>query len=67
MFDFEDEIERLPLQPGVYLMRGKDGSVIYVGKAKNLKNRVRQYFRESTNKTAKINKSFLISFIVILR
>lgn len=54
MFDFEDEIERLPLQPGVYLMRGKDGSVIYVGKAKNLKNRVRQYFRKNSNHTPKV-------------
>ena len=39
MFDFEDEINKLPQEPGVYLMRNKDGKVIYVGKAKILKNR----------------------------
>lgn len=54
MFDFEDEIERLPLQPGVYLMHASGGEVIYVGKAKNLKNRVRQYFRKNSNHTPKV-------------
>ncbi len=38
----------LPLQPGVYLMKDKSGGVIYVGKAKKLKNRVGQYFQSST-------------------
>ena len=36
----------LPLAPGVYLMMDKTGEVIYVGKAKKLKNRVSQYFQE---------------------
>ncbi len=54
MFDFEDEIKNLPEQPGVYLMHDKDGRVIYVGKAKILKNRVRQYFRKNSNHTPKV-------------
>lgn len=39
-----DKVKRLPKQAGVYVMKNKDGNVIYVGKAKNLKNRVSQYF-----------------------
>ncbi len=54
MFDFEEEIKNLPLQPGVYLMHNKDGEVIYVGKAKILKNRVTQYFRKNSNHTPKV-------------
>src|SRR5262245_21205999 len=37
--------ERIPAAPGVYLMKDRGGRVIYVGKAKNLRTRVRQYFR----------------------
>lgn len=40
----EDKIKLLPTNPGVYIMKDENNSVIYVGKAKNLKNRVRQYF-----------------------
>ncbi len=54
MFDFEDEIKRLPMQPGVYLMRNKDKEIIYVGKAKLLKNRVTQYFRKNSSHTPKV-------------
>lgn len=54
MFDFEEEIKNLPQQPGVYLMHSKDKTVIYVGKAKNLKNRVTQYFRKNSSHTPKV-------------
>lgn len=43
-FDPQTDIERLPAEPGCYLMRDADGEVIYVGKAANLRARVRQYF-----------------------
>jgi len=43
----------LPLQPGVYIMRDKNDKVIYVGKAKKLKNRVSQYFQNTANHTPK--------------
>lgn len=49
----EDKIKNLPSNPGVYVMLDKDGQIIYVGKAKNLKNRVRQYFFNSV-KTEKV-------------
>ena len=45
MFDIKAELKKLPDMPGVYIMRDKDDNVIYVGKAKVLKNRVRQYFQ----------------------
>ena len=53
-FDIEEELKKLPDKPGVYIMHDRDDNIIYVGKAVILKNRVRSYFRESTNKTAKI-------------
>lgn len=43
----------LPLSPGVYIMRGDGGKVIYVGKSKKLKNRVSQYFHETDFKSVK--------------
>ena len=56
MFNLEEELKKLPDKPGVYIMHDKIDTIIYVGKAINLKNRVRQYFRSSTNHTAKIKK-----------
>lgn len=46
-FDFEAKIELVPHEPGCYLMRDKRGKIVYIGKAKDLKNRVRSYFRAS--------------------
>ncbi|MBR6335848.1 MAG: nucleotide excision repair endonuclease, partial [Clostridia bacterium] len=46
----------LPLTPGVYLMKNKKGEIIYVGKAKALKNRVSQYFGSQHNHTEKVRK-----------
>ncbi|WP_297636189.1 excinuclease ABC subunit UvrC [uncultured Clostridium sp.] len=54
MFDFEYHLKMLPEKPGVYLMKNKLGEVIYVGKAKILKNRVRQYFQNSKNHSEKV-------------
>ena len=51
----KDKLSLLPMQPGCYLMKDKDGTVIYVGKAKKLKNRVSSYFAGSHNyKTTKL-------------
>lgn len=43
----DPRIELLPKKPGVYIMRSREGTVIYVGKAKNLSDRVKQYFQDS--------------------
>ena len=56
MFDFEEELKKLPARPGVYIMHDAQDNIIYVGKAVSLKNRVRSYFRESTVKSPKIEK-----------
>ncbi len=55
-FDVEAELKKLPAKPGVYLMHDARDEIIYVGKAISLKNRVRQYFQSSRNKTAKIEQ-----------
>ena len=55
-FDVEAELKKLPAKPGVYLMHDARDEIIYVGKAVNLKNRVRQYFQSSRDKTAKIRQ-----------
>lgn len=47
MFDIQEELKKLPGTPGVYIMHDKDDVIIYIGKAKNLRNRVRQYFQPS--------------------
>ncbi len=54
MFDFEYQLKVLPDRPGVYIMKNTLGEVIYVGKAKILKNRVRQYFLNSKNHSEKV-------------
>ncbi len=53
-FDFDEELKKLPDRPGVYLMHGQMDEILYVGKAVNLKNRVRQYFQKSRKKRLKI-------------
>ena len=55
MFNIEEELKKLPNKPGVYIMRDTEDTIIYVGKAISLKNRVRQYFRKN-DKTARIEK-----------
>ena len=52
---FKEKLSLLPNKPGCYMMKNKDGVIIYVGKAKNLKRRVSSYFnRTHTGKTAKL-------------
>ena len=55
-FNIEEELKKLPAKPGVYLMHDEKDAIIYVGKAISLKNRVRQYFQSSRDKTAKIKQ-----------
>ena len=45
----EEKIRMLPDSPGCYLMKNREGTIIYVGKAVNLKNRVRSYFRDTVH------------------
>ncbi|MDR2650076.1 MAG: excinuclease ABC subunit UvrC [Clostridiales bacterium] len=54
MFDIHEELKKLPRKPGVYLMKNEDGLIIYVGKALNLANRVRQYFQSPSGHTPKV-------------
>lgn len=49
-----DKVKKLPLSPGIYLMKDKKGQIIYIGKAKALKNRVSSYFRSVENHTPKV-------------
>ena len=68
MFDIKEELKKLPDKPGVYLMKDNHEEIIYVGKARVLKNRVRQYFQSGKNKSAKILKmiSLIDSFEYII-
>ena len=47
MKDFSEELKKLPTEPGVYIMRDENDTIMYVGKAVNLRNRVRSYFRKN--------------------
>ena len=55
-FNIEEELRKLPALPGVYIMHGPQDEIIYVGKAKVLKNRVKQYFQKSYKKSVKIQQ-----------
>ena len=54
MISLEDKLKNLPEKPGVYIMRDEYNEIIYIGKAINLKNRVRQYFQNSKNQNPKV-------------
>lgn len=56
MFDFDEELKKLPNAPGVYLMHDGNDTIIYVGKAVNLHNRVRSYFRKIVGRGPQIDK-----------
>ncbi len=53
-FNIQEELNNLPTGPGVYLHHNSKGEIIYIGKAKNLRNRVRQYFQETRDRSVKI-------------
>ena len=63
-----EKLSKLPGKPGVYLMKDATGKIIYVGKAKSLKNRVRQYFQRSSNHSVKtqvmVSKIFDFDYII---
>lgn len=54
MFDISEELKKLPTCPGVYMHKDRLGTVIYVGKAVNLRSRVRQYFQNSSQHSPKV-------------
>ena len=62
-FDLQEELHKLPKKPGVYIMHDKHDEIIYVGKAINLHNRVRSYFRENVGRGPWIDRMIsLISY-----
>lgn len=60
-FDLQEELKNLPSGPGVYLHHNAEGEIIYIGKARNLKNRVSQYFQTGRDRSVKI--SMMVSHI----
>src|SRR5690625_1698409 len=50
----KEKIDRLPMNPGVYQFKDSGGNILYVGKAKRLRNRVRSYFQKSGNHDGRI-------------
>ncbi len=55
-FDVKEELKKLPNKPGVYIMHDADDAILYVGKAVNLHNRVRSYFKENIGRGPQIDK-----------
>ncbi len=54
-FNIQEELKKIPDNPGVYMMKNSFGEIIYVGKAKNLKKRVKQYFQSRNHSTKILN------------
>src|SRR5579863_1582325 len=67
--DLTEKIRALPVQPGVYLYKNAEGEVIYVGKAKNLRSRVRSYLLEASQANAKtgtlVREAVDVDYIVV--
>jgi len=67
VFDIESELAKLPQKSGVYIMKDKDLRIIYIGKALNLRNRVRSYFRGSNHDPkARVLASYIYEFEYIV-
>lgn len=66
--DLQEKLHKLPQKPGVYMMKDASGKIIYVGKAKVLRNRVRQYFQKGANHSLKtqimVSKIFDLDYII---
>lgn len=64
----KEKLDKLPQKPGVYMMKDASGRIIYVGKAKILRNRVRQYFQSGANHSLKtqvmVSKIFDLDYII---
>ena len=54
--NFKDKLQRVPTSPGIYIMKGAKERVLYVGKAVNLRNRLRSYFQNSASLDARKSK-----------
>ncbi len=63
----QEKLSNLPKDPGVYLFKDERGDIIYIGKAKNLKNRVKSYFQESNQKTHSAKTIILVKNITDLQ
>ncbi len=67
MFDIKEALAKVPTKPGVYIMKDQVGTIIYVGKAKNLRNRLRQYFQNTlTNRKVSIMVDHIEEFEYII-
>ncbi len=62
-FNFEEELSKLPHNPGVYIMHDKNSAILYVGKAVDLHNRVRQYFRKGHGHNGSLKIAKMVSLI----
>ena len=51
-----EKAKTLPMLPGVYIIRDKDDTIIYIGKAKKLRNRVSQYFKDNADHLPKVRE-----------
>ncbi len=66
-FDFNEEVRRAPQKPGVYIFRDKRDAVIYVGKAVNLRNRLRNYFQPSSTGKNSMERGKVMGIQVMAR
>ena len=62
-FNFEEELGKLPHSPGVYIMHDKNSAILYVGKAVDLHNRVRQYFRKGHGHNGSLKIAKMVSLV----